>query len=252
MTPDHVNPEAPWPQLERARTRDRRRRQGADRAARDLSGLCRDTRSAGSTPALRRAVLRAVDADGFAARPTPGSPGAADRAAAGCRGRPRAGRMPTPRSSIERGCRGARPRAKREIVALFAARGDDFRRRVRRRRRAARRALRRRRHLRRQPQHQLHQHLLPTAAGSAPSPRASRSENLRGGPYDLDLDEIAARARGLGARRHRSLPAGRHPPALHRRDLSRDLPRREGGGAATCTSTPSRRSRCRRARRRSA
>ena len=53
------------------------------------------------------------------------------------------------------------------------------------------------------------------------------SENLRGRPYDLDLDEIARRARGsLGARRHRSLPAGRHPPGLHRRHLSRRLPRR--------------------------
>ena len=56
--------------------------------------------------------------------------------------------------------------------------------------------------------------------------------NLRGRPYDLDLDEIARRvARGLGARRHRSLHAGRHPSRLHRRDLSRDLPRRQGGRA---------------------
>ncbi len=47
------------------------------------------------------------------------------------------------------------------------------------------------------------------------------------------------------------LQGGIHP-RLHRRDLSRDLPRHQGRGARTCTSTPSRRSRSRRARRRSA
>ena len=57
-------------------------------------------------------------------------------------------------------------------------------------------------------------------------------DNLRGPPYDLDREEIArARPRGVGARRHRSLHAGRHPSALHRRDLSRRLPR---GQARRC------------------
>ncbi len=58
------------------------------------------------------------------------------------------------------------------------------------------------------------------------------SENLRGRPYNLDLDEIVAAQRGgLGARRHRGLPAGRHPPGIYRRDLSRGLPRDQGGAA---------------------
>ena len=45
-------------------------------------------------------------------------------------------------------------------------------------------------------------------------------EDLRGAPYDLALEEVvAARRRGVGARRHRGLPAGRHPSRLYRRDL---------------------------------
>ena len=53
-----------------------------------------------------------------------------------------------------------------------------------------------------------------TAAGSAPSPRASSREHLRGRPYDLAARrDRAPLPRGLGARRHRSLPAGRHPSA---------------------------------------
>ena len=68
------------------------------------------------------------------------------------------------------------------------------------------------------------------------------SANLRGRPYDLDLAEIGApHPRGMGAGRHRGLSPGRHPPRLHRRDLSLDLPRGEGGGAGGSTCTPSRR-----------
>ena len=59
------------------------------------------------------------------------------------------------------------------------------------------------------------------------------SENLRGQPYDLALEEVVtARARSVGARRDRSVHAGRHPSRLHRRDLSRALPRGEVGRAA--------------------
>ena len=41
VTPDHVNPERPWPQLDGAGGRERAPRQGADRAARGLSALRR-------------------------------------------------------------------------------------------------------------------------------------------------------------------------------------------------------------------
>ena len=58
------------------------------------------------------------------------------------------------------------------------------------------------------------------------------SLNLRGTPYLLTLDDIAERvARGVGDGRHRGLPAGRHPPQLRRRLLHRRHPGREGRGA---------------------
>ena len=54
----------------------------------------------------------------------------------------------------------------------------------------------------------------------------------RDAPYDLDLEEIANRtARGVGARRHRGVPAGRHQARLHRPHLSRHRRGREMGGA---------------------
>ncbi len=40
VTPDHVNPEAPWPHLDDLARRTAGGRQIAGRAARDLSGLC--------------------------------------------------------------------------------------------------------------------------------------------------------------------------------------------------------------------
>ncbi len=48
VTPDHVNPEAPWPALDRLARADRRRRQGAGRAPGDLPRLCAASPSAGS------------------------------------------------------------------------------------------------------------------------------------------------------------------------------------------------------------
>ncbi len=102
-----------------------------------------------------------------------------------------------------------------------------FRRGVPGRRPAAGLARRRCRHLRRQPQHQLHQHLhlrlqvlrlLQGPAQPRPSRRALRSRPRR---------DRAPHGGGLAARRHRGVPAGRHRPALHRRDLSCDRRRRE-------------------------
>ena len=100
-------------------------------------------------------------------------------------------------------------------------------------------AVGRHRHLRRQPQHQLHQrlHLQVPFCGFSKGPL---SLNLRGTPYLLTLDDIAGRVpRGVGPGRHRGLPAGRHPPQLRRRLLHRRRPGREGGRARTSTSTAS-------------
>ena len=55
MTPDHVNPEAPWPEIERLRADDRSSGQVPDRAACHLSRICARPPGAGSTrPCARR------------------------------------------------------------------------------------------------------------------------------------------------------------------------------------------------------
>ena len=57
--------------------------------------------------------------------------------------------------------------------------------------------------------------------------KGKMSENLRGRPYNLSLEDVARRAReAWDARRHRSLHAGRHPSGFYRQYLSRHLPRR--------------------------
>ena len=250
VTPDHVNPEAPWPQIEALAQRTAATGKVLVQRLPVYPAYAFDAGALAATPASRTRVLRAIDAEGLA-RDDDWAPGLTV--------------LPKPRAPMLRARRSARSRrGRRARRRRRAARRSRDRARcspratptiehvIARGRRAAPGGQRRRRALRRQPQHQLHQHLLLTAAGSAPSPRARRSEELRGAPYDLALDEIVRRvARGLGARRDRSLHAGRHPSRLHRRDLSRHLPRDQGGAAATCTCTPSRRWRSRTAPRRS-
>ena len=203
-------------------------------------------------PALRTAVLRASDADGSRRAPTTGSPGTADRAparhgpslAASAR-RPAlaSGRGSVARSVTIAPAPASDARARPTSCACSQARGADFDAVC-----AAADALRakrqrRRRQLCRQPQHQLHQHLLLTAASSAPSPRASSARICAAGPT------ISTSTRSRGASREAwergatevCLQGGIHPDYTGD-DLSRDLPRRESGGARTCTSTPSRRS----------
>ena len=116
-------------------------------------------------------------------------------------------------------------------------------------RRAARRAGRRDRDLRRQPQHQLHQHLrrrlrvLRVRAGQALARRLPR-----------DGGRLPGAGPGGGRlRRDRDLHAGRHPPGLHARALRALAAAGQGGRAAdpparvlarwrstTCASAPGR------------
>ena len=233
VTPDHVNPEAPVAAARRARARDRGGRQDAGRSASRSIRPMRRTRRAGSIRQLRTAVLRASDARRLRARRRPGRPGA-DVALAGAMPRDRAPRRAAlaRRRILDRACARTRTLGEDDIVALFAARGDEFPRGLRGRRRAARA----RRSATRSPTSSPATSTTPTsattAASSAPSPRASSARTCAARPTISTLDEIQRRVpRSLGARRHRSLPAGRHPSRLHRRDLSRDLPRHQGGAA---------------------
>jgi FO synthase len=124
VTPDHVNPEAPWPAIERLR------------AETAVAGKCLTERLAiypayvqaperWLDPALHAPVLRAADAEGFARN---------DEWAPGRRGAELPSRVPAPAPAIassaidpaiRRASTGHRLREK-EIVALFAARGGEF------------------------------------------------------------------------------------------------------------------------------
>ncbi|MDZ7827078.1 MAG: radical SAM protein [Gammaproteobacteria bacterium] len=68
------------------------------------------------------------------------------------------------------------------------------------------------------------------------------SENLRGRPYDLDLDEIRRRVREAWDRGATEvcMQGGIHPE-YSGRDLPGDRPERSRRPVRTCTSTPSRR-----------
>ena len=124
VTPDHVNPEAPWPALDQLARRDRKAPARSRRAARDLPGLLRG-RIAGST-GLAHAVLAHADAEGFA-RTDGWMPGSAPS------GRRRDSPPSRPardmRESQASSTRGAgRPLTKRDRRALFSARGTLSRR----------------------------------------------------------------------------------------------------------------------------
>ena len=105
--------------------------------------------------------------------------------------RARSIRRSWPSSSARQPARGLDAR---EIVRLFAARDADYRRgRQRGRRTAPRETSGDTVALRRQPQHQLHQHLL-LRANSAPSPRERRTRRCAARPMILALEEIVRRA----------------------------------------------------------
>ncbi|HZU90918.1 MAG TPA: bifunctional FO biosynthesis protein CofGH [Stellaceae bacterium] len=220
VTPDHVNPEAPWPAL---------------------AALAAGTAAAGKhlverlaiypayalnpgrwlAPALRTPVLRAMDADGLA-RPDAWTAGAgceppsSDRIfnnplpPAGGEGRvrgvlPAAGRAATPSPPRGRGGKGEPLRAildraaagetlaEEDIVRLFEARGDDFAEVCA----AADR-------LRRQVNGETVSYVVTRNINYTnicyfrcqfcAFSKGKLSENLRGRPYDLALDEIVRRS----------------------------------------------------------
>ena len=212
--------------------RTARRRQGAGRAACDLSGLRRRSRSAGSMPALRPRVLRAGDAEGFAR---------ADDwiAGAGTPIRPpplaRRRRVRAPRRADAASSTRAPPG---ETLARSATSSRCSPRAATTSTRSAPRPMRcaqgqrRQRQLRRQPQHQLHQRLHLPLPVLRLLQGQDCSENLRGRPYDLPLDEIARRCREAWERGATEvcLQGGIHPDYTGETYLD-DLPRHQSGGA---------------------
>ena len=228
MTPDHVNPEAPWPEIEALAQRTAEmgkvlvpRLPVYPAYAFDADRWC--------APEIATRVRRAIDAEGWA-RDDDWAPGLTVLP------KPRAHRCWTRVDpAIVRADRRRRSPAQRldeaEIVRLFAARDADYEHVI-----TAADALR-------QPvsgdvvRYVVNRNINYTnicyyRCKFCAFSKGKTHEALRGTPYDLDTGRSgAAVARGVGSRRDRGLPARRHPSRLHRRDLSRHLPRDQGGAA---------------------
>ena len=195
VTPDHVNPEAPWPHLAHlARETERAGKVLTERLTVYPAYVRR--LDAWVAEPLRPAVLRASDAEGFA-REGAWSPGDRDAVLPAALldrlARPDA---PVPASTTRALC----DKASRgdgldeaEIAALFSARGDDLTAVVQ-----AADALRREvngdevtyvvnRNIN-------YTNVCYFRCRFCAFSKGKLSENLRGAPYDLDLDEVARRS----------------------------------------------------------
>jgi FO synthase len=188
LTPDHVNPEAPWPSLETLR----RATEGAGKVLVERLPIypawCHDLRWTDAE--VRPALLRAMDAEGYAR---------ADRWSPGLSAAPRPRRVvsgtPSPdiAALIDRS-RDGRALPVEGIATLFRARGADetaiF---------AAADAIRKER-VGDTVGYVVNRNINYTnvcshACGFCAFSKGKRSEALAGRPYDLDLEEVGRRAR---------------------------------------------------------
>jgi FO synthase len=193
VTPDHVNPEAPWPEV--MRLRDGTAGQGKALAAR-LPVYPRYVFEAGwLDAAVRPAVLRAMDGDGLARDDfwSPGVSGVAPVAPVSIGGDGR-----RTRKILDRAASGARLE-EAEIEALLTARGAAYREVV-----AAADAVRQsvsgdtvtyavNRNIN-------YTNVCGYRCGFCAFSKGRLSANLRGAPYDLALGEISRRASEAWAR----------------------------------------------------
>ena len=195
VTPDHVNPEAPWPHLEHLERETARAGKALTERLTVYPAYVRRLDAWVAEP-LRPAVVQASDAEGFAREGawSPGDPDAVLPAALLDRlARPAApAPVPTVRALCEKASRGG-VFDEAEIAALFSARGDDLVAVVR-----AADALRREvngddvtyvvnRNIN-------YTNVCYFKCQFCAFSKGKLSENLRGAPYDLDLDEIARRS----------------------------------------------------------
>ena len=195
VTPDHVNPEAPWPHLEQlARETEREGKVLTERLT--VYPAYVRQRDTWVADRFRTAVLQGSDAEGFA-RESAWSPGDRDAVLpATLLDRLERTTSPTPTSRIEALC--AQPSRgdaldEAEITELFSARGDDFVAVV-----LAADALRREvnggevtyvvnRNIN-------YTNVCYFKCQFCAFSKGKLSENLRGAPYDLDFGEIARRS----------------------------------------------------------
>ena len=194
VTPDHVNPEAPWPHLERLARKTAREGKALTERLTVYPAYVRRLDAWVAEP-LRPAVQQASDAEGFA-RESAWSPGDRDAVLpAGLLDRLDRSEAPAPTATVQALCeRASRGEAldEAEIAALFTARGDDLVAVVR-----AADVLRREvngdevtyvvnRNIN-------YTNVCYFKCQFCAFSKGKLSENLRGAPYDLDLDEIARR-----------------------------------------------------------
>lgn len=192
VTPDHVNPEAPWPHL---RVLDRATQAAGKRLVERLAlypAYCRSSER-WVDPTLRPALLGRIDADGWP-RTDDWSPGTEAPLPA------EAQRLTSPKIAsrgigaiLDRAAAG-RGLAADDVVTLFQARGDDFAAVC-----AAADSLRREvsgdgvsyvvtRNIN-------YTNICSFRCQFCAFSKGKMSENLRGRPYNLSLEEVAARAK---------------------------------------------------------
>jgi FO synthase len=206
VTPDHVNPEAPWPQLEVLR----RATEATGKAL--VARLAIYPRFAQQpecwlAPAMRKAVLDHSDAEGYARE---------DRWIAGAPSQPPTWTVHTPRTSglqaILRRARDGRELAAGEVVRLFAARGREVAE-VCREADALRREVNGERVGYVVNRNINYTNICYFGCRFCAFSKGKLAAHLRGRPYDLDLGEIARRtaeAWGRGATEV-CLQGGIHP-----------------------------------------
>ena len=195
VTPDHVNPEAPWPHLERLARETAREGKVLTERLTVYPAYVRDLDAWVAEP-LRPAVRQGSDAEGFARESawSPGDPDAVLPAPLLERLREPASPVPAPgmRGLCEKAARGV-GLEEAEIATLFSARGDDLLAVVR-----AADTLRRgvngdevtyvvNRNIN-------YTNVCYFKCQFCAFSKGKLSENLRGAPYDLDLDEVARRS----------------------------------------------------------
>jgi FO synthase len=123
VTPDHVNPEAPWPALAALAAATASRGKVLVERLPSYPGYCRDA-ARWHDPAIAVEIVRGSDSEGYARADdwAPGQPAAPAIT-------PRAARLPAPSADlagIVAKARAGAALAEDEIVRLFRARGDEF------------------------------------------------------------------------------------------------------------------------------
>jgi len=123
VTPDHVNPEAPWPTIDALRETTARRGKLLIERLPSYPAYCLDA-ARWHAPAIASAITRAMDADGYA-RSDPWSPGLLISPERRSPSAPVASPSAEIAGIVAKACSGARLEEP-EIVRLFRCRGEAF------------------------------------------------------------------------------------------------------------------------------